>query len=962
MSESVEVLKNRIRILEEENFRLKQLLDEAGISYYKKTDFDENDISVDKCRLFFSYFWGRTDVYANRYVNKKTGTSGYYPQCSNLWRYGVCPKAEKIKIQCKDCDNKCWTKLGSKQIKAHLKGEKADCSDVIGVYPLFQDGTCRFIAFDFDNHNAGNDDLGFDKDDVSWIDEVNTLRKICKNFDIPALVERSRSGSGAHVWIFFDKAIPAATARRFGFVLLDKGAEIVNLKSFRFYDRMMPAQDELKNGGLGNLIALPLQGRALQNGNSAFVDEKWNAYHDQWKALTDTGKLTEERIEEFLKEYSELESETESAEDDKPWERKKHFNKNDVDGKLEITLSNCIYIKKTNLKPRIQNQLRRMAAVSNPSYFKNNAMGLSNFNNPRFIYMGHDDSDYICVPRGVIDEIEQNAQDTGIETLISDERCKGRDIKVDFVGELREEQARAIDSLESYDNGIISAATAFGKTVVCSNLIAKRGVSTLILLESTALIEQWQDTFDHFLEIDEELPEYSTPTGMIKKRKSHVGIIHGAKDTSTGIIDIAMVGSLKKKGEFHERLQSYGMVIVDECHHSASDTMREILMHVNSQYIYGVTATPFRGDGLQKINNMLLGPIRFQYTAKERAKSQTIDYRVVPRFTRVVNPHGLEKHHINDDYEVLKNSSVRNSQICDDIRKCVADGRTPIVLSKYKEHAEFIYSEVRDAADNVFLLTGSLSKKQQQAIRQEMNDVTDNQSMILVATGKLVGEGFDFPRLDTLILATPVAFKGVVEQYAGRLNRDYPGKEKVLIYDYIDSNIPVFDNMYAKRLKTYKRIGYSLQVNDNLQKQDADLIFDYESYESVYNKDLANSNKSIVISSPSLSFMAVNDLIRDVKPLQERGVKITVVTWNQQMSKATYAAKRLEMLKMLQNAGIEVFLKNGCCQRYAVIDNSIVWYGSMNLLGKRDIDDSIMRIDNDEVAAEVLELGFKNKG
>lgn len=962
MSDSIEALKNRIRHLEEENSHLKQLLDEAGISYSKKASVNVQDISVDRCRLFFTYFWGRTDVYANRYVNKKTGKSGYYPQCSNLWRYGICPKAEKKKIQCKDCDNKAWIKLGSKQIEAHLKGEKADCSDVVGVYPLFPDGTCRFLAFDFDNHNADNDDLGFDNNDISWIDEVNALRQICKNLDIPVLVERSRSGRGAHVWIFFDKAISTSTARSFGFMLLDKGAEIVNLKSFRFYDRMIPAQDELKSGGLGNLIALPLQGRAVQNGNSVFVDENWNAYPDQWKALTETAKLTEARIEAFLKEHADNDVSTDAAEVDRPWERKKKFNKSDVDGMLDITLAEYVYISKTNLKPRLQNQIRRLAAVSNPSFFKNSAMGLSNFNNPRYIYMGHDDSDYICVPRGIIQEIKQCAEDANIKYSINDERCQGRKINVEFKGELREEQSKAVDSLIGHDTGIISAATAFGKTVVCSNIIAKRGVNTLILLESTALIEQWQETFDRFLEIDEELPTYSTPTGRVKTRNSHVGLIHGAKDTSTGIIDIAMVGSLKKKGEFHKRLKDYGMVIVDECHHSASDTMSEILMEINARYVYGVTATPFRGDGLQKINSMLLGPIRFQYTAKERAESQDIEYRVVPRFTRVVNPHGFERNHINDDYEVLRNSSIRNSQICDDIRKCIVDGRTPIVLSRYKEHAEFIYSVVKESADKVFLLTGSLSKKQKQQIRKEMSEVSDDESMILVATGKLVGEGFDFPRLDTLILATPVAFKGVVEQYAGRLNRDYPGKEKVLIYDYIDSNIPVFDNMYAKRLKTYNRIGYSLQVNENLQQQEADLIFDSESYVSVYNKDLANSNKSIVISSPSLSFMAVNALIRDVKPLQERGVKITVVTWNPQMSKATFAAKRLEMLKMLQNAGIEVFLKYGCCQRYAVIDNSIVWYGSMNLLGKCDIDDSIMRIDNGEVASEVLELGFKNKG
>lgn len=472
------------------------------------------------------------------------------------------------------------------------------------------------------------------------------------------------------------------------------------------------------------------------------------------------------------------------------------------------------------------------------------------------------------------------------------------------------------------------------------------------------MIEQWQDALETFLDINEELPEYLTKTGRIKKRKSLIGVIHGSKDTSTGIIDIAMVGSLKKKGEFHERLKSYGMVIVDECHHSASDTMSEVLMEVCAKYVYGVTATPFRGDGLEKINNMLLGPIRFQYTAKEKAESQGIDHIVIPRFTRVVNPHGQNKMHINDAYEILRSSSVRNEQICEDIRKCISEGRTPVVLSKFVEHAELIYDNIKNYADKVFLLTGSQTRKQQKMIRQEMNSISNDESMILVATGQLVGEGFDFPRLDTLIMATPVAWKGLVEQYAGRLNRDYEGKENVVIFDYIDSNIRVFDNMYAKRLKAYKRIGYSLQGEPGIQKQKANAIYDYESYAEVYCRDLADAKTSIVVSSPSLRYRKVNTFISDMKPLQEKGVTITVLTWNPDSYNFGSSIHKMEILRTLNEAGIEVVLKEENCLHFAVIDNSIVWYGSLNLLGKEDVEDDIMRIDNDEIAAELFELSF----
>ena len=305
MNNETETLRNRIKLLEDENAHLKQLLREAGVEYTPRIITDNRDVSVDQARLFFSYFWGRTDVYAQRFQNKKTGKSGYFPQCNNFWRYGVCPKANRQKIQCKDCENKSWIRLGPRQIQAHLKGEKEDCSDVLGIYPLFADGTCRLLVFDFDNHNADDDSLGFADDDISWIDEVNALRSICRHLDIPVLVEKSRSGKGAHLWIFFQKAVPAALARRFGFALLDRGAEFVNLKSFRYYDRMLPAQDELKNGGLGNLIALPLQGLAVRKGKSVFVDEEWMAYPDQWKVLTDTAKLSEQQLVDFLKDYKE---------------------------------------------------------------------------------------------------------------------------------------------------------------------------------------------------------------------------------------------------------------------------------------------------------------------------------------------------------------------------------------------------------------------------------------------------------------------------------------------------------------------------------------------------------------------------------------------------------------------------------------------------------------------------------
>lgn len=505
----------------------------------------------------------------------------------------------------------------------------------------------------------------------------------------------------------------------------------------------------------------------------------------------------------------------------------------------------------------------------------------------------------------------------------------------------------------------ISAATAFGKTVTCSGIIAEIKTSTLIILESSALVEQWEKALSTFLTVKEEAPEYQTKSGKTRKRKSVIGIIHGAKDTSTGIIDIAMAGSLCKKGEYHPRLKEYGLVLVDECHHSASSTISSVLREVNAKYIYGVTATPFRVDGLEKINFMLLGSIRYKYTAKEKAAEQGISHFVVPRFTRTVSPHGREKMHVNDAYELIRDNEIRNDQIITDIKSCVELGRTPVVLTKYTDHAIKIYEKVKSYADQVFLLTGTKSKKEQKNIRIAMEQVSENESMILIATGQLIGEGFDYPRLDTLIMATPVAWKGIVEQYAGRLNRDYEGKENVKIYDYVDIHIPIFDKMYAKRLKAYKRIGYQLYTEETSDKQIANAIFDSDTYSPVYEEDLNNAVKDIVISSPTLGKYKVYRMISLLKRRQEAGVKITIVTWHPDAYMYGKDEHRIELMESLRNSGFHIELMNESCQHYAVIDSEIVWYGNMNLLSKDDIEDNIMRVVSKNIASELLEITFK---
>ena len=829
----VDSLRKMVRILEYENRLLKDKLKKASIPYDEVNPFEEkienaeeydpdqgerivnpSFISEEMAIRFFSMFWGREDVYARRGKN-----GGYFPQCDNRWNDRLCPKQRKEKVFCDECENTKWTRLDVKKIIAHLLGFKEDGSDVIGVYPLLPNGTCRFIVFDFDNHEKGAEATDFANTDNEWHKEVDALRKMCELNGIRPLVERSRSGKGAHVWIFFKKAIPAATARNFGFLLLDKGSTSINLKSFHYYDRMYPSQDVTSS--IGNLIALPLQGQALKNGNSAFVDENWNAYPDQWDILFNkTEKLSIEDVEQYmakwqgeLAEARGMLAKIDKNSRPKPWKKKCEFSKTDVVGKLHMVLGNGVYIDTLNLMPRIQNQIRSLAAFDNPEFYKNKRLGYSNYYNFSAVYLGKDIDGYIQVPRGLREKLIEECEKAGISVDVSEQRETGHPIRVSFKGDLRTQQELAAEKLLSHSDGVLSAATAFGKTVVCSYLIAERKVNTLILLQSKDLLNQWVDELNKFLEIKEEPPEYETKTGRKKKRDSVIGILHGSKNTLTGIIDVAMVGSMYSRGKFNERINSYGMVIMDECHHAASNTSMELLQKINAKYVYGVSATPKRGDSLDRIIYMLLGPLRHRFTALERAQEQGIGHYFVPRYTRVVD-NAESKDDINKAYSLISTSRVRNEMIVNDVLTCVARKQTPVILTKFKEHAKFLYDALKGEADHVFLLYGDNSDKENAEIRVRLKQVPENETLILVATGQKIGEGFDFPRLDVLMLAAPVSFEGRLEQYVGRLNRDYPGKEDVYVYDYIDSHVRFFDKMYAKRLRTYKKTGFSIWTGE----------------------------------------------------------------------------------------------------------------------------------------------------
>ena len=960
-------LTEHIKQLEAENQYLKKLLDDAGIPYDKPDNNSEKDepsvvsikeepITKELVQFYYSMFKGRRDVYSLRSgkPNAKTGKHGYYTQCDNFWKAGLCGKKDGKNTKCQSCPNQKYKPLTGDVIYAHLTGVKEDCSDVVGLYPVWPDETCNYLVFDFDNHDDSSDS-------VKWQEEANALRAICEINNVPCLVERSRSGKGAHVWIFFEKAINIKKARLFGAALLDKGAESVNQQSFDTYDRMIPAQDKLPEGGLGNLVALPLQGRAVKNGNSVFVDEKWQPYHDQWSVLKNTGKLSETFIDEKLSSWGNKYSISSNTDneipgqisiDETPWENSIKFERSDTKGTVRIVLADKAYVDKTGIKPRLQNKIRRLAAYNNPEYFKNQGMGISTFGIPRIVYSGEDTEQFIAIPRGCLNKLCKNLKSSNIDYSVEDKRNTGKEINVSFAGELYPEQQDAVNSLTGHDFGVLAAATGFGKTVVGSYLISERKVNTLILVHNNEIMQNWINDLERFLVIKEDYPQYMTKTGRVKTRKSLIGRLTGAHNSMTGIIDVAMVTSLGSGDSIKPFVKDYGMVIMDECHHGAAESIEAVLSKVNAKYVYGLTATVKREDGKDKTVLMQFGPVRFRFTAKDKIRLQGMEHILEPRFTPIIST--KEKLTLNEAYEIVVNSDFRNSLIASDIEACIKQGHTPLVLSKRKAQIDVLFEKVKDKADHVLVLTGGKKQSERKELRERLGSISESESLIVLATGQYIGEGFNCSRLDMLFLAMPIAWDGNVEQYTGRLNRSHDGKNRVTVIDYVDHHIEMFANMYNKRLRTYKRIGYELS-QDVERKHDDRFIYDSETYSEVFRGDIINAKAEVMISSPYVSTPGSERLIHNFSAMKSKDASISLITYPASHYSDDIKDRIENIHNRLNMAGIKVSFVDYIPSRYAVIDKEILWYGSMNLVSNIKEDDDEMRIVSRSVAKALIE-------
>jgi superfamily II DNA or RNA helicase len=836
--------------------------------------------------------------------------------------------------------------LDENVIENHLRG-----NIVAGIYPMLPDETCWFLAIDFDQ--------------ADWQKDVSVFREVCVAFNIPVAVERSRSGRGCHVWFFFENPLSAALARKFGTALLTSAMGRRHEIQFKSYDRFIPSQDTMPKGGFGNLIALPLQKAARENKNSEFIDENFESYADQWAFLSTIKKISEGRLDELISALSpghELGSLKidEEEESEKPWVRHRSevkLEKIDFPRQLDIVKANMLFIPKAEISQRALNLLKRLASFKNPMFYRQQAMRLSTYGHSRVISCVDETKDYLCLPRGCEHELSRELQELGIDFRFIDKTFSGKTIDAAFNGRLRDEQPLALENLLQHDTGILSGTTAFGKTIVAIKLIAERKVNTLILVDKVNLLSQWKDKLSEFLVVNEPLPEQTTTAAKRgrKKKISVIGQLGAGKNNLSGIVDIAIMQSLSRQGEVKACVKNYGMIIADECHHASAFTYEQILKTVHAKYVYGLTATPTRKDGHHPIFFMHCGPIRYQDNPKKQAENRPFDHYIVPRFTsfRVPLDRDGKDVSIQELYAEIADNDFRNQQIIEDVLKNYHQGRNCLVLSLRTAHAELLTKKLQEDASDVILLIGGMGKKQTREAFQRLATVPGDKNIILLATGHFIGEGFDEPRLDTLFLAMPISWKGTLQQYAGRLHRLFKTKKEVRIYDYVDIHVKMLERMYQKRLNGYASMGYKAK-GEELADAPLDIIFDKDSFLPVFNQDISTAKKEILMVSPFIRKRRAIQMINHLKIASDKNIRVIVVTRPSEDFNPEGGAALHGLQDLLKNNGIQIVFKSNIHQKFAIMDQKIVWYGSINLLSYGSAQESIMRIESSNIANELI--------
>ena len=892
MNDEVKKLLEENEKLKNENNYLKRLLKENNINYVvvdQKANIEYS--KEEKIDIYSSYFKSREDIFAVKYLDKKENKKKYVPVCQNS--FGI--NCDKIKYpKCKGCPYKKYTGISRSNLIEHFTGKKS-----YGVYPLLDGDECYFLAVDFDDGDFFNSALIF--------------KNMCKKYDIDCAIEMSQSGLGAHVWMFFEEKIKAKIARKIGDFILNKA--FLNSKniSFSSFDRFFPSQDYLEKEGYGNLIALPLDGKLVIEGKTVFIDDNKLPYENQIAFLNSIKKINTNELEVILEKIK-----TENEIDILPRNISSNLDlsSNDFLKVLNIYINKDIDIFKNEISTKVLKYLMRLGSVINNEYYEKERMRQSTYNIPRILQLFKEDDSCIQLPRGCLNDLIKILDTINVSYEIIDNRNEGQNLDVEFIGELREEQEVALSNILTKNNGVFVAPTGFGKTVLSAALISELKKNTLILVNNINLIEQWREKLGEFLDIEYDY------------KKDKFGVYYGAKKKLTFNIDIASIHSFDDSKESYDILSKYGLILIDEVHHLAARTFERVLRNTNTKYIYGLTATPKRFDKQEKIIYKTIGDIIYEH----KENNIKLNKVLIPKLTHFRLSTNDKIFSYAEQCNKLAYDEERNKQIIDDIKECLLLKKNIILLSDRVEHLKILHEEIKAFSNNVYFITGQMKNVEKKVVIEQLKNIREDGYLIL-ATGKYVGEGFDFPSLDTLFLTMPFKWEGMLAQYVGRLHRITNNKKEVTVYDYVDLKVPMFSRMFNKRLKAYKKHKY--EINKDILCKDT-ILFDNSNYCSKLIEDIKDSKEVIFIINSYES-----DILHKLL-LESQHLKVRII------SNINYSEINLDVSQFSIK---EIYTTINAI----IIDNQFIWYGEINPFAPNLYENSIMRINDKTYAKELVD-------